>query len=444
MNFLKLSGDSHDSISEQLDLFNVPPTKTSVLEGEVIELGPVREPFGDGPIEFEIDGNTDHYIDLNNTLLHVQCKIKKQNGDLLDEDEEKVKISPTNLLLHSMFQSMSITINGKQIEHETNYAHKSFLTTALNYGKAAKSTHLASSLWIDDDMGEEHTANLAARQKTKIKTRAAAIAKSKTLDMVGRLNSPLFHQTRYLIPGLNIHLKLQRHNTNFVLQKTEDDEESYKIDITKIELLVRKVKIHPSIVTSHNKLLSQGKKVQYPINDTDTQFFTITPGRQNERINILQNKQEAKIIIVGLTSHTAKHGSYMHSPFKFEHFNISSINLNVNGRNILNKPLHLSFSEDIYTRAYHNLQAVCDKTFANEGNDIKLKDYKSGLCLFAFDNTPDQCRGEGLHLTRNSTTILELTFAQPVAETVSVLVYTEFDDLLEIDQTRVVTRSSSA
>lgn len=442
MNFQKLSKHSQDSVAHELDLFSVPLTKTSVLEGELHEVGPIRSPSGNAPIEFEIDGNTDHYVDLSNTMIHIQCKVKMQNGDSLSDTDSEIKITPVNNLLHTLFRSLTIQINGKEVEHEANYAHKSFLISSLNYGKDAKTTHLTSSHWINDEMGEAHTASLSAAQKTKMTTRAKRLVGSKTLDMIGHLNSPLFNQPRYLIPGLNINIKLQRNTPEFVLQMTEAENKHYIIDISKIEMLVRKVQVHPSIVTSHNSLMSQGKKVQYPIKQTETQFFTISPGRQNEKIHILQNKQEAKIIIIGLLDHSAKNGSYLHSPFKFENFKVSSINITVNGHNILNNPLQLHFDEDIYVRAYHNLHSVCDKTHMNEGNAISLEEFKESLCLFAFDNTPDQCHGEGVHLVRHSTTTLDLTFREALANTVSVLVYLEFDDLIEIDKTRVATRAS--
>lgn len=442
MNYLKLSKDSQDSIANELELFSVPLTKTSVIEGEVHELGPIREPSGNSPIEFEIDGNTDHYLDLNNTFIHVQCQVKKANGTALSGTADEVKISPANNLLHTLFSSLTIKINGIKIEHEANYAHKAFLTTVLNYGKDAKSSHLTSSYWIEDDMGEEHTETLSGAQKTKIITRASKLKGSKVLDMIGKLNSALFNQPRYLIPGLNLQLNLGRHSPEFVLQKTEAHDGSYIIEISKIELLVRKVRIHPSIAVSHNTLLSQNKNVQYPINHSKTQFFTISPGRQDEKIHILQNQQEAKIIIVGLLNHTAKNGSYLHSSFKFENFNVSAINISVNGHNILNNPLQLNFDDDIFARAYFNLQSVSDKTFMNEGNNISLDEFKKSLCLFAFDNTPDLCRGEGVHLIRRSTTTLDLTFREALTDTVSVLVYTEFDDLIEINKTRVASRAS--
>lgn len=443
MNFLKLSKDSQDSIANELELFSVPLTKTSVIESDLHELGPLRSPSGNSPIEFEIDGNTDHYLDLNNTFIHVQCEVKKSNGDTLSDTPGDLKISPSTNLLHTLFSSLTIKINGKEIEHEANYAHKAFLTTMLNYGKDAKSSHLTSNFWIEDDMGEEHTTSLTGSQKTKIAARAGKLVGSKTLDMTGKFHSPLFNQPRYMLPGLVFQIILGLNSPEFVLQKTEAEDTNYVINISRIELLVRKVKVHPSIAVSHNTLLSNGKKVQYPISHTATQFFTISPQRQDARIHILQNSQEAKIFIIGLVNHTAKNGSYLHSPFKFENFGVSSINLTVNGHNVLNNPLQLNFADDLFVRAYFNLQSVCDKTFMNEGNNISPEDFKNRLCLFAFDNTPDQCRGDGLHLIRRSTTTLDLKFRRALENTVSVFVYSEFDDLIEIDKTRVVTKASA-
>lgn len=444
-DFRKLEKSSHDSAMSELDIFEAPLSKSSIVEGELFELGPERHPVGNSPVAFEISGNTSYYIDLSNTLLHLQCKIKKLNGDSLATDANDIKITHANNLFHSLFSNVKIFINQREIENNAHYAHKAFMTTVLNHGKEAKSTHLTSAKWINDEMMEEHTANLSAEQKTLMAARSEKLVGSKTLDMVGRPITPLFTQGRYLVPGLDIRVEFEFNHPRFVLQRRDgDDTDEYKIDISKISLLVRRLKVHPSIAAAHASLLSGGKRALYPINHTDVQFFTVSPGRQDQSINIINNKQEAKVVIVGLMNHTAKNGSLDYSPFKFEHFNISSMNMTVNGSNVLNNPLHLNFTDDIYTRAYHNLLSVCDKTHADEGNNITLEHYKKSLCLFAFDLTPDWCHGEGSHLIRSSTTSLDLKFSQPLAETVSVMVYYEFDDILRIDKTRSVDRASQA
>ena len=84
MSFSKLHKDSNDSASSQLDLFATPFTQTSILNGDWVELGPIRDSTN-GPLEFEIESTDDQYLDLQNTLITLQCKVLKSNGAALGE-----------------------------------------------------------------------------------------------------------------------------------------------------------------------------------------------------------------------------------------------------------------------------------------------------------------------------------------------------------------------
>ena len=133
------------------------------------------------------------------------------------------------------------------------------------------------------------------------------LAGSKTIDMIGRQITPLFSQGQCLIPGLNLRIKIEFNNPRSLLLNVEKDLlTEYKIDIVKAALLVRRLQVHPTIAASHAKMLDDGRKTKYTINRTDVQFFTISPGRQIQNITLINNKQEAKIIIQGLIDHTAK------------------------------------------------------------------------------------------------------------------------------------------
>jgi len=67
--------DSCECVKTELDLFSIPLTQTSVENGNWIEYHPLTT-VGDGsPIEVDIAGNGEDYIDLANTMLYVQAKI---------------------------------------------------------------------------------------------------------------------------------------------------------------------------------------------------------------------------------------------------------------------------------------------------------------------------------------------------------------------------------
>lgn len=435
-----------DILPPELDLFETPPTKTGLLEGEWIEKQPHGGiPDGESPIEFLIDGNTDSYINLHDSKIHLQCKVTKRDGSAIAADETNISLAPSILLLHSLFSSLTIDINGVEVEHEPNYSQRAYLETLLNHGIEAKKTDLATSMWFEDDLQPSHTAELTDPQKDLMKKRGLKIKGSKTVDMIGRLHCSLSHQPRYLLPGLSIRFHLRRNSSRYVLQKISNtDTDEYVIEITKAEMMVRRVKVHPSIYTAHNKLLSQNKDVKYPINRVETQFFTLSPQRQNEVITVLQNRQNPKRILFGFVNHTAKNGSYLHNPFNYEHYNLSSVNLLVNGSNVLAKPMRMSFTNDQYMTVYSSLQSVCGKSLVNDSNGITPEKFANGHCIIGFDLAPDLCKGIGVHPITTGTTTVEVEFSTPLPETVSMFTYCEFDDMLKIDKSRVVSHSTRA
>ena len=114
----------------------------------------------------------------------------------------------------------------------------------------------------------------------------------------------------------------------------------------------------------------------------------------------------------------------------------------MNGRPIPNKPLRIDFESGQYMQAYMYFMTTIGKAFSDEGNCISRRDYANGFAIYAFDLTGDLCEGTDVHLIKNSTTALELTFKRALESTLSLFVYTEGDDIIQINNSRVVTRAS--
>ena len=78
-------------------------------------------------------------------LLHIKL-VKTDGSDI--ESAEPNTIGCVNNLLHSVFSSLSVSLNGKRVTlHETNYHYKAYLEKLLNYGSDPSGTHVVSSLW---------------------------------------------------------------------------------------------------------------------------------------------------------------------------------------------------------------------------------------------------------------------------------------------------------
>ena len=76
--------ESQECTKSELDLFSIPATQTSITKGQWIEYHPLSNITDSGPIEFNVSGSGEEYLDLAKTQLFVKAKITKANGTALD------------------------------------------------------------------------------------------------------------------------------------------------------------------------------------------------------------------------------------------------------------------------------------------------------------------------------------------------------------------------
>ena len=108
---------SCECLKSELDLFSVPPTQTIVENGNWIEYHPLSSVNDDSPIEFQINGNGEDYIDLSNSMLYVRARIVLPNGNNVADD---AAVGPVNLFLHGLFSEVDILLNETQVTTSTN------------------------------------------------------------------------------------------------------------------------------------------------------------------------------------------------------------------------------------------------------------------------------------------------------------------------------------
>lgn len=74
----------------------------------------------------------------------------------------------------------------------------------------------------------------------------------------------------------------------------------------------------------------------------------------------------------------------------------------------------------------------------DEGNLISHQDFPGGYALFAFDLTADQCKGDHYNLFRHGAVPVDMKFAQVLPNTINVIEFAEFENILKIDRSRKV------
>lgn len=414
--------DSPQCTKSELNLFALPPTQTVIEKGHWVQYHPIANVASGGPIEFIIPGSAEDYLDLSETRIYVKVKILKNDGKPITTDN---KIGPVNLFLHSLFSQVDVSLNERMVSCSSNtYSYRAYIETLLNNGYDSKTSQLTSELYYKDTAG---FINEYSDKNDGFKQRAALFKNSATVDMMGRLHVDLFNQDRLLLNLVDVKLKLIRNKPEFCLM----GEGHYKIVFDHVSLFIRKVRINPGVIVAHAKAIEK-TTAKYPINRVVCKVFSIPQSSYSFTQDNVFSGHMPKRLVLACVDNDAFNGNYQKSPFEFNHYNTNFVGVYVDGQPVPHQPMQLDFENGNYIRAYQNL-------FLNsEGLHLSRTEFAEGYTLFLFDLSPDLCEGEHFNLIRHSNLRIELKFNKSLEKTVSLIVFAEFELLIEINKSRNV------
>lgn len=297
----------------ELDLFSLLPTQTGIESGSWVHYKPISSLTDDAPLEFVVEGSGDYYIDLAHTMLSVRVKMVPRNaGTPIDPGA-----GPVNNLLHSLFNQVDVYMNQKLVSSpNTAYAYQSYLEVLLNFGCDSKSSHLQTALWHADKAGAMDS---GGNDNDGLKARRAYFNDGKTVDMIGHLHCAMMNQDKFLINGVEMRLKLHRSRDTFCLIDAANTSALHIVDAS---LIVRKVKISPSVLLSHARSLAS-TTVKYPITRVDVKAIAIHSGVHGETLDNVILGQLPKRIVLGFVDNQAFNGSMSLNPFNFKNYGIN-------------------------------------------------------------------------------------------------------------------------
>ena len=457
----------------EVDLFSIPPTQQSLDKGRWIDYRPLSSvQSNDSAITFLIAG-TDEYLDLSKTILVVEGKVHPGTGGNLGSGQASV--APVNNFLHSLFRQVDVYLNGKQVTPAMGtYAYRAYLETLLNYDVSAKQSQLSSAMYYKDTAGEMDEAG-ALPGKTDITyvtntpnsgdtdtfslpvpgtgnqgfaKRHTFIENSKKFTLSGPIFADVFMSDRLLINMLDLKVVLNRSYNEFCLMDVNKSGSKVnpKVELTDVVLKIRKVKVDQAIRDSTEVLLKQTPAI-YPICRVVCKALTIPANLPNVRQDNIFSGLVPTSFVFGLVDSNAYTGEYSKNPFNFKHYDVSTITLSVNGEEVPFKQLRLKFPNNDnktnkivdFLQAYNTLFSGTGKMFSNMGLDITRDEYPHGFTLYAFDLTPDMCNtADYFNTVQRGTLSVDITFEKDTPEAISMVCYSDFENIIRIDSERNV------
>lgn len=427
--------DSAACAKSELDLFIIPPTQTAIEKGYFVEYHPLANIRDGGPVEFNISGNGEDYIDLSASHLHVKVKITKLDGSILAADEP---VAPVNLFLHALFSQVDISLNERAISSSSNtYPFRAYIETLLNYGEDAKKSLLGCECFYKDVNLTVSDPTQTAGENSGLKKRYELTKTSKTLDMIGPLHCDIFQQNRLLLNMVDLKIKMTRSKPDFCLMAKKEPAKplsNYKVILEHASIFMRKVKVSPGVLLGHAKAMEKST-AKYPIDRVLCKTYSISTGSKSFMQDNVFLGAMPKRIIIGLLENSAYTGQYDLNPFYFHHHHVNFISVYVDGQPVPSKPLELDFDGNNYIRAYHQLFSGFNH---DTGIYLTRQEFANGHTLYAFDLSPDLCDGPHLNLQHQGNLRIEIKFAQSLEKTTTVLIYAEFENIIEISKSRHV------
>ena len=442
---------SDECTTSPLEWFQVPPTQTSVEKSTHVEYQPITALSDTAPVEFYIPPSTEDYLDLYNTYHYIRFKIVKPDGSDIEATD---KVAPINDIFNGLWSNVEVFLNDRLISHSNNtHGYMSMMKMlAFSTEEALSSQHSMRLVYKDTagNMDEvdptkinqdglitafhrnpEDVANAATALGNKgLHDRFLFTHSSQEVDLVAPLRIDVFEQEKYLPSGVGLKIRFHRQKPSYLLMTGAD--KAYKIKLLETSLLVRRVKPSPGVLLGHEEVL-MNMNAKFPITRTQCKVLVVPKGVQNIQEDNVFLGQLPKRVVIGMVDNDAMAGSYEKNPYNFKAFNLNRLALFTDGEPVMAKPLTPRGNN--YIRCYQSLFQGLNK-LGESGSIIKREDWNRGYALYAFDLTPDLDHDDHYPLVKHGNLRIEAEFSAALPNTINVLVYAEFDNVIEITHSR--------
>ena len=239
------------------------------------------------------------YVDLKSSVLNVKLRLTNGDGTPLTDG---VVVGLVNLPLQTIFRQVDVTFQQTPLSHAgTNYPYKAYIDTILKTNQCTQENVLTSQLFYKDNRPDSSDAKTGPN--SGLFNRYLATTGGKIVDLEGPLHVDLFQQSRLLVNGVSIGIKLCPSLDAFrLISDSINAEEKVQIVDVRFKLCVQR--LNGGVLVAHEKLF-QEQPVTYPYLRSEIKTTSIAPGQYGFSVDDIFQGLVPNKLVVGLVSSAA-------------------------------------------------------------------------------------------------------------------------------------------
>ena len=447
----------------RLEMFETPPTDLSMSARRWVKINSFNT--GINPVSFQIDPQDD-FLDLSESEFEVNIVLKKDTAGTVTNLLATDLMGIVNNFANSLFKQINVRLNSTLISPQTDtYHYKAFLETIMNYDREDGESLLVPAGWKnflaipDDGDGDEFTANKINTNHAEYKAlsqdykNALALrthfAGGKKVTLRFKPFLEVFNLSKLLVSGVQIQMELY-FNDPSVWGMRWDGAATFILPEANVDVrfFLCQVKVNPSI---YREIMADmkgtptrpGKSAVYPIVRSEIRTYSHPTDNRHFECNNPFQGQVPNRLIVGMVKQSAFNGDIGDNPFTFKKFNLSSIKQTINGEEYPYERLELKHDgDDLDWRGYQRFLRGTGCLCRGKSNMVREEDWGHGkkFNIFVFDNTANGCPDSPvLNPKKTGEVRVVIEFGANPGENLTVLLYGEFENLMEINGAGVVT-----
>lgn len=433
---------SQPVISPESQLFSLPSTLSESFETFDVELGPTTSVTDSNYVEFAVTASESEYIMMSAIRFRCLVTITKQVTDPVTKQvktefiSETDSISVVNNLVSSLWRDVEVSIEDKAITSATNmYGYRALLENLIGYSQRGADAVLQNGVWALDKGADRDSFTL----NDGLTKRRKAISGG-PVELSGPLHVSLFQQSRPLISGVKMKIRMIPHLQNFFfLNGATNAGTPTSLSITKPRLVVRKMIASPSYKVAVEKLLMEGQTCKYPIERVQMKSFTIPSGSSSLTLENVVSGQLPKHAIICMVEQDSFSGAYSKNPYDFKHFDLNHLALEIDGRLIPAKALSPNFESKQYLDSYEQLLDSMGRLHMPDPYlAFDRWDYINGNTIFGFDLTPSKSGLGSMALVHRGNMRIHLGWAKALPSTITLIIRFAYDNVVEITRDRMI------